>query len=106
MNSGISQRYAKLRRAEAMLPGACFGADRCIGIALVHTHSTMLYCRTLKGSFQQTPWQFAETCEWTSDRWYEEPEDSAQYEEIEQRTAFAYLLEDAGQSSWSTLLHE
>ncbi len=33
---------------------------------------------------------------WTIVRWYEEPEESAKYDEIEQRPVFAQLLRDAG----------
>ena len=33
---------------------------------------------------------------WTIIRWYEEPEQSAKYEDIEQRPIFAQLLADAG----------
>lgn len=40
--------------------------------------------------------EFAAKKGWTVARWYEEPEQSAKYEEIERRPIFARLLEDAG----------
>src|SRR5581483_5654269 len=40
--------------------------------------------------------EFAAKKGWTVVRWYEEPEQSAKYEEIERRPVFARLLEDAG----------
>lgn len=40
--------------------------------------------------------EFARGKGWTIARWYEEPEQSAKYEEIEERPIFAQLLEDAG----------
>lgn len=40
--------------------------------------------------------EFAAAKGWTIVRWYEEPEQSAKYEEIEQRPIFAQLLQDAG----------
>jgi site-specific DNA recombinase len=39
---------------------------------------------------------YAEKRGWTIACWYEEPEESATYEEIERRTTFAQILEDAG----------
>ena len=39
--------------------------------------------------------EFAEKKGWKIVRWYEEPEQSAKYEEIEQRPIFAQLLDDA-----------
>lgn len=40
--------------------------------------------------------EFAEQKGWKIARWYEEPERSAKYEEIEERPIFAQLLSDAG----------
>ncbi len=40
--------------------------------------------------------EFAEKKGWKIVRWYEEPEQSAKYEEIEQRPIFAQLLNEAG----------
>jgi len=40
--------------------------------------------------------EYARTKGWTISRWYEEPEQSAKYEEIEKRPIFAQLLADAG----------
>jgi site-specific DNA recombinase len=40
--------------------------------------------------------EYADKKGWTIARWYEEPEQSAKYEEIERRAIFAQLLEDAG----------
>lgn len=40
--------------------------------------------------------EFAEKKGWKLVRWYEEPEHSAKYEEIDQRPVFAQLLNDAG----------
>ncbi|HEY7419492.1 MAG TPA: recombinase family protein, partial [Ktedonobacteraceae bacterium] len=40
--------------------------------------------------------EFAEKKGWKLRRWYEEPEQSAKYEEIEQRPVFARFLDDAG----------
>lgn len=40
--------------------------------------------------------EFAEKKEWKIVRWYEEPEQSAKYEEIEQRPIFSQLLNEAG----------
>jgi site-specific DNA recombinase len=40
--------------------------------------------------------EFAEKKGWKISRWYEEPEQSAKYEEIEYRPIFAQLLKDAG----------
>ncbi len=40
--------------------------------------------------------EFAEKKEWKIVRWYEEPEQSAKYEEIEQRPIFAQLLGESG----------
>jgi DNA invertase Pin-like site-specific DNA recombinase len=39
--------------------------------------------------------EFAEKKKWKIVRWYEEPEQSAKYEDIEQRPVFAQLLNDA-----------
>jgi DNA invertase Pin-like site-specific DNA recombinase len=41
--------------------------------------------------------EYAESNDWHIIRWYEEPESSAKYEEIEKRSLFAELLADAGQ---------
>jgi DNA invertase Pin-like site-specific DNA recombinase len=40
--------------------------------------------------------EFAEKKGWKIVRWYEEPEQSAKYEEIEERPVFARLLNEAG----------
>ena len=40
--------------------------------------------------------EFAEKKGWKLAGWYEEPEQSAKYEEIERRPVFAQLLNDAG----------
>lgn len=40
--------------------------------------------------------EFAARKGWTIARWYEEPEQSAKYEEIDQRPVFAHLLDEAG----------
>ncbi len=40
--------------------------------------------------------EFADRKGWTIVRWYEEPERSAKYEDIEERPVFAHLLADAG----------
>ena len=40
--------------------------------------------------------EFADKKGWKIVRWFEEPEQSAKYEEIEQRPVFAQLLSDAG----------
>ena len=40
--------------------------------------------------------EFAEKKGWKFVRWYEEPEQSAKYEEIEERPVFAQLLNEAG----------
>ena len=40
--------------------------------------------------------EYAETNGWHIVHWYEEPDSSAKYEEIEKRPLFAQLLEDAG----------
>jgi len=41
--------------------------------------------------------EFAERNGWPIDRWYEEPEASASYEELDKRPIFATLLAEAGQ---------
>lgn len=50
--------------------------------------------------------EFAEKKGWKilDDRWYEEPEQSAKYEEIEQRPVFARLLDDASKRQFQVIL--
>lgn len=49
--------------------------------------------------------EFAEKKGWKVVHWYEEPEESAKYEEIEKRPIFAQLLKDVGKQSQIILCH-
>lgn len=40
--------------------------------------------------------EYCDRKDWTIACWYEEPEESARYEDVEWRSIFAQLLEDAG----------
>lgn len=48
--------------------------------------------------------EFAERKGWKVIQWYEEPEQSAKYEDIEQRPVFAQLLSDAGKHQFQIVL--
>jgi len=48
---------------------------------------------------------FAKKKDWKIVRWYEEPNESAKYEEIEERPVFTQLLEDAGEQFQSVVCY-